>query len=165
MWHLISRILRQSNKRYIQLTCITHPIFSITTTPRPSNLSFAYCRCRCCTFEQFVPILFANQTAAEHVVSVTRHQGVQTFTAHEAFEMEDVWRRCGLLRRIGTAATRSASPATAHDKLAGGDRLAARRASSRVAEQPAGPLRWGQSLNLYHHIKGMKMDVYITITK
>lgn len=117
------------------LTCICVRLYSVATPAGPSYLALAYRGGGGGALEQLVPVLFADQTAGQHVVPIARYQRCQTLAAHEAFQVKHVQRLAAPRR-----GRRAASAAT-HHELGGGYRLAAGAARSRASEQPAGPLR------------------------
>lgn len=118
---------------------------SVPAPTRPSHLPLTHRRGGGGRLQQLVPVLFADQTACQHVVPIARHQGRPALAAHEALEMEHVEGGAGLVRRRSSRF---------HDELAGGDGLSARRTRSRISEQPAGTIRTLAPLNFYFRIGG-----------
>lgn len=72
------------------------PICSISASARPSNFSFAHCR-RGGGLEQLMPVLLADKTTRQHVVTVAGHQVRAALAARETLQMEDVGRCARLL--------------------------------------------------------------------
>lgn len=125
----------------VQLTC--GDLLVVNSVPAPArspHLPLAHRRRGRGALEQLVPVLLADEAPGQHVVPVPGDQRGPALAAHEAFQVEDVEGRPGLMGR---------GPPGLHAHLAGRDRQAASRARSRVAEYPAGTITTLARLNFY----------------
>ncbi|PSN53776.1 hypothetical protein C0J52_06253 [Blattella germanica] len=145
----VSDFFVKKEKRINMVDSGTHPPPLVPTPPWSPDLALpdaGACGGACArdsrAFEQLVPILLTDETACQQTVAVPGHELGPALGAGETLEVKHVMTASaaaagGLLLGCSLRAPWSWSASGPHYEFARGDGLSARRAGSRVAEQPA----------------------------